>query len=133
MAKSYEKWAISVKDRLKTILNLSDWAIEIHFDEDDPEGDANTIAWVCSDYRYLDAHIYLTPATRQSFKEGRYDHVGYVITHEMVHLLLKPVQQFAVKTVSEITEPLLRDAIEQTVQRITRTITQTLPKKFFSL
>jgi hypothetical protein len=133
MAKSYEKWATEVAHKLQIALNLQDWDIRLHFDEDDPEGDPDTVAWVCSDYRYLTAHVYLTPGTRQEFKNGRYNYIGYIITHELVHLLLKPVQQFAIKTVSEITEPLLRDAIEQTTQRITRAMIKNLPKTFFSL
>lgn len=132
MPKTYKRWVEDLVANVARELNLHDWGIDVYLDDPDPDGDENTVAWTCIDVRYLHCWIHFAPKAKGYWNEGRMDILSHTVVHEVVHILLKPIQRFGYDAVSDQTRPHLVDAVEQTTQRITRILMKSLPKKFFT-
>lgn len=131
-SKSYEKWVADVVSHLAVELNLQSWRIGLTFDEDDMDGCEDTTAWMNADVRYLSAYIHFTPNARWMWNEGRMVQLVECVVHEVTHILLEPMHEFAKQAASPQTKPHLTDLLEQTNQRLARIVIEHLPPKFFS-
>jgi hypothetical protein len=113
-------------------LNLSEWRIVVHLDDPDPDGLDGCAAWTYVDSRYLTSYIHFTPYAKEMWDEGRMVTLTECIVHEVCHILLNPLHEFAKQAASPQTESQLTDILEQTTQRLTRIVIEHLPPKFFS-
>jgi hypothetical protein len=126
---TFEKWVVEIIARLIPELNLNEWEVNAHFDEkDDVEG---CTAFANIDVRYLRAHICFTPLAREMWNDGHADRLTRTITHELNHILLQPMYDFALQAATPQTKEHLTDILEQTNQRLTRIVMDLLPPKFF--
>jgi hypothetical protein len=114
-------------------LNLLDWRIGIEFDDPDPEDRDGCSAWTYVDSRYLTSYIHFTPYSKEMWDEGRLTSLSECVIHEVCHILLNPLHEFAKQAASPQTESQLTDILEQTTQRLTRIVIEHLPAKFFSV
>lgn len=133
MTDPYKKWVGNAVTKVASELNLLDWGIEVFFDDMPPDNDEDTIAWTGIDDRYLNCWIHFAPKARDYWNNGELDKLAHTVTHEIVHILLKPIQKFGYDAVSDQTRPHLVDAVEQATQRISRILLNNFPKKFFVL
>lgn len=127
----YEDWITDVVTRLTGELNLSEWRIELSYDESDDNPDC--IAFANIDTRYLTAYVGFTDKARGLWDEGELRILAECTTHELTHILLEPLHKFARRAASPQTESQLTDLLEQANQRIARVVIAQLPPKFFSL
>lgn len=131
MATSYKTWVKHLVGKIATNLNLQEWRIEVYFDDADDE--ENATAWTCVDSRYLVSHIHFTPVAEAMWKDGEYGILRECLVHEVMHIFLNPLHEFAKKSASPVTENQLTDTLEQTTQRLTRVVMAHLPKNFFQI
>lgn len=85
-----------------------------------------------ADPRYLTAYIEFTPHAAHLWEEQDLVILHEAIVHEVVHVLLAPLQRHAEKSASPQTKEHLTDILEQTTQRITRVILALLPHDYFA-
>lgn len=133
MSKSYEKWCNEFVGYVVNELNLSDWGFHVSYDDPDPDGETECLAWTHVDSRYLTAYIHFTPFHHQCWQAKQYHTAAFTIVHEIVHILVDPLHKFALPTTSEMTRPQLTDLVEQSVQRISRIVMKRIPKKLLSV
>lgn len=131
MATSYKKYVETLVKKISGELNLQDWRIGLYFDSEDEDPDCT--AFTSVDSRYLTSYIHFTPHAEEMWNEGRMTSLIECVTHEVVHILLNPLHEFAKQSASPQTEPHLTDIHEQTTQRLTRIVIEHLPKKFFQV
>jgi len=133
LPKTYEKWCDDFVGHIVNDLNLCDWGFHITYDDPDPDGDENCLAWTQVDSRYLTAYIHFTPLHHDHWKNKRYQTAAFTIIHEIVHILVDPLHKFAMKSTSELTHPHLVDLVEQSVQRISRIVMKHTSRKLLSV
>jgi hypothetical protein len=132
MPKSYKRWVEDLVAKTAVEFNLLDWRIDVSFDEPDPDDGDGCTAWTYVDSRYLTSYIHFTPYAKEMWEEGRIGTLAECVVHEVSHILLNPLHEFAKQAASPQTEPILTDILEQTTQRLTRIVIEHLPPKFFS-
>jgi hypothetical protein len=132
MPKSYKRWVSDVIADVSNELNLQGWRIKVCFDVVYPNNETDTVCFIDCLSDYYKATIHLTPYAQELWNDENFEVLSECLVHELVHILVDPVYQFAKKQTSEITFPFLTTMNEQTTQRITRVLLQFLPKKIFS-
>lgn len=128
----FETWVVDVISRLSGVLNLHEWRINVLFNQEDPDDIEGTTAWTNIDHRYLSSYIHFTDNAKNMWTEGRMIPLRECVVHEMVHILLNPLHDFAKQAASPLTTDHLTDILEQTTQKVTRIVIEQLPTKFFS-
>lgn len=129
-SQSYEKWVTDVVTRLAAELNLHEWRIALKFDVEDENPDCTAFASI--DCRYLTAYLCFTDNARAIWDDGEMKILTECVTHELTHILLEPLHQFAQQATTTQTKSHLTDLLEQTNQRLARIVIEHLPPKFFS-
>lgn len=127
--KRYEKYVTSLVQRLAPLMLVADWQIRVSFSDTEDAGKEAENALNC---RYLTSDITLFPPSYRMFKEGKFRDLCAVAVHELVHILLEPVDRIARSAQCDQTEPFLRDENERAVERLTRVIVSQLPESFYS-
>lgn len=131
MAQSYKRWVENLVAKTAGELNLQEWRIGINFDVED-EVDGCT-AFTSIDARYLTSYINFTPYAEELWNDGRMISLTECVVHEVCHILLNPIHEFAKQAASPQTESQLTDILEQTTQKLARIVIEHLPKKFFQV
>lgn len=128
----YKAWVRKVITEVSGRLNLAEWRIDVVFSADYPNGDDEVVAYIRVVEDYFKAKIHITPYAEELWKDEQQEILAECFVHELVHILVDPVYQFALKSTSDLTLPFLTTKNEQTTQKITRIVMELLPKKIFS-
>lgn len=114
-------WLEAYAQDLRTLFGLADWEIVVKLVRV-PGGDPTNEGHSRTDFRYLSATIELN---RKLPKEG----LRAVLMHEMLHVVLAPIEQAYARICELVPEPLRGhalnlhdDGLEQTIERLTRAL-----------
>lgn len=129
MSQQYRKWVTDLVKQLGHHLNLLDWRVGLEFDGEAENLSDGCVAFTRINARYLDSHIVFTPLARQLYEDGEMSILRDCVIHEVCHILLNPLHEFAKQAASPQTEPQLTDILEQATQRFARIVAASLPKK----
>lgn len=101
------------------------------FDEED-ESEPNCTAFTQVDTTYMTSYVTFTPNARYFWDSGMMEPLIECVTHEIMHIHLEQLHNFAKQAATPHTLPFLTDILEQANQRLTRIVIDLLPPKFFS-
>lgn len=130
---TYESWVTSFIERLSEYFNLHGWTIKIEF-SDEPLNDRDEgieYARIRVSPNYLQASVEISPEAKKDFEEGDMDRLTTALLHEMVHIFLAPLHDWASPHLSETTTPHFVGILEQQTQKLTMVLVKNLPKNIF--
>ena len=129
--KSFGRWVTEFIERLLDYFNLNGWRVTIEEMDEDPEkcDDGNLeYAHIEVTHPYQMATIRLNTLAKQDYKDGNIARLVSLLTHEVVHVFLSPLQDWMQPHLSTITAPLFHKDIESTTQKLTMVFLKTLPQ-----
>jgi hypothetical protein len=122
---TYEQWVNQFLKNAARHLNLAGWTINTEF-SDEEKGASYAEASVNSSYQFITVHVY-APAKRD-FESGKTKVLVMALLHELVHTFIDPFHDFAEPHLSEVTQPLFMNIVEQQTQKLTMVLLKTLPE-----
>jgi hypothetical protein len=128
---TYEKWLTKLVENLSEHFNLSGWRISIeHLEEEPEECDSGNLeyAHIVVTPPYQMATIRVNKLAQKDFQDGNIDRLVSLLTHEVAHIFLAPLQDWMQPHLSTITAPIFHKDIEQQTQKLTMVFLKTLPK-----
>lgn len=128
MKKQYEKWCSTFIQNLRNHMNLHGWRIVVEFSPEPKQDCEGCYACISSDSTYMQASLTIFPMAKKDFEDGDLDHLSFVLTHEMCHILIDPMHSQMLPFLSDTTRPFFNDTMENVTQRIALVVHKSLPK-----
>jgi len=128
---AYREYVRSLVANLKEHLYLQQWKVTLVWEDEQDEED-ETVAHIRVNSSYYSAVISMMPWAEELYNQDP-PRIVECLTHEMVHILLDPLYDFACDAASPATSPFLQNIHEQATQGIALILLRDLPKSVYEI